>query len=163
MAIPSTSNRVPEHTADSVNTQIEEEMLIRLEHYQAHPEKIYLRLEELDREWVIERMLEANASTLALSGILLAVVGQRKALLFSMGVLGFLLQHAIQGWCPPVPLLRRLGFRTSREIETERFALKAWRGNFDDVQHDSDIGQIVSAIERPARDSLAREAFSPIS
>jgi hypothetical protein len=33
---------------------------------------------------------------------------------------GFLLQHALQGWCPPVPLLRQLGFRTSYEIEEER-------------------------------------------
>jgi hypothetical protein len=32
-----------------------------------------------------------------------------------------------------VPLLRRLGFRTSFEIEEERQALKALRGDFDAV------------------------------
>jgi hypothetical protein len=42
-------------------------------------------------------------------------------------------QHALQGWCLPVPLLRRLGVRTQREIERERFALKALRGDFDSV------------------------------
>jgi hypothetical protein len=26
-------------------------------------------------------------------------------------VTAFLFQHAVQGWCPPVPILRRLGFR----------------------------------------------------
>jgi hypothetical protein len=36
---------------------------------------------------------------------------------------GFLLQHALQGWCPPLPLFRRLGVRTSSEIEEERRAL----------------------------------------
>ena len=42
----------------------------------------------------------------------------------------FLFQHAVQGWCPPIPLLRRLGIRTSREIEIERVALKILRGDF---------------------------------
>jgi len=31
---------------------------------------------------------------------------------------------------PPVPLLRRLGVRTASEIEAERYALKAVRGDF---------------------------------
>jgi hypothetical protein len=45
-------------------------------------------------------------------------------------VLAFLFQHALQGWCPPVPILRRLAFRTASEIEHERYALKALRGDF---------------------------------
>jgi hypothetical protein len=48
-------------------------------------------------------------------------------------VAAFLLQHAIQGFCPPLPVLRALGYRTDREIETERNALKAARGDFDAV------------------------------
>ena len=43
---------------------------------------------------------------------------------------GFLLQHAVQGWCPPVPVFRRLGVRTQTEIDEERYALKALRGDF---------------------------------
>lgn len=46
---------------------------------------------------------------------------------------GFLLQHALQGWCPPVPVLRRLGFRTQTEIDEERYALKALRGDFREL------------------------------
>jgi hypothetical protein len=46
---------------------------------------------------------------------------------------GFLLQHALQGWCPPVSLFRRLGVRTSAEIEQERYALKALRGDFQNI------------------------------
>jgi hypothetical protein len=44
-------------------------------------------------------------------------------------------QHvtAVQGWCPPVSLFRRLGFRTQREIDEERFALKALLGHFQQV------------------------------
>ena len=36
---------------------------------------------------------------------------------------GFLFQHVLQGWCPPLPLFCRLGFRTQPEIELERHAL----------------------------------------
>lgn len=43
----------------------------------------------------------------------------------------FLLQHAVQGWCPPLPVFRRLGVRTAREIHEEILALKAMRGDFD--------------------------------
>ena len=41
--------------------------------------------------------------------------------------------HGLQGWCPPVPFLRRMGFRTASEIDYERYALKALRGDFKDV------------------------------
>jgi hypothetical protein len=56
--------------------------------------------------------------------------GNNRWLVLPMAVTGFLLQHAIQGWCPPVPVLRRLGFGTFYEIEEERQALKALRGDF---------------------------------
>ena len=46
-------------------------------------------------------------------------------------VLPFLFQHAVQGWCPPVPVLRRLGVRTREEIDREKYALKVLRGDFE--------------------------------
>jgi hypothetical protein len=49
-------------------------------------------------------------------------------------IAAFLLQHAVQGWCPPLPLLRRLGLRTETEINRERCALKALRGDFREVE-----------------------------
>jgi hypothetical protein len=52
-------------------------------------------------------------------------------------VAAFLFQHAIQGWCPPVPILRRMGFRTASEIEQERQALKALRGDFAGISNDN--------------------------
>ena len=53
-------------------------------------------------------------------------------------VTGFLFQHAVQGWCPPVPLFRRMGVRTRPEIDREKFALKALRGDFKDVSDSPD-------------------------
>jgi hypothetical protein len=73
----------------------------------------------------IRHQTEANAATLAIVGILLGAFVNVWFLVIPAGVGMFLPQHALQGWCPPVPILRRLGFRTSREIFEERLALLA--------------------------------------
>ncbi len=86
---------------------------------------IQKRIDELDEEWDVERVLEVNASTLALTGFALGVTVNRKWLALPAVVMAFLLQHGVQGWCPPLPLLRRLGVRTRGEIDREKYALKA--------------------------------------
>jgi hypothetical protein len=125
---------VPEHTAPEINERIRQQTEDRIAlAVAAGPEGIQRRLEELNREWDIERMLEANAASISLLGIGLGAFFYRRFLLLPALVAGFLLQHALQGWCPPVPLLRRLGFRTRSEIEQERYALKLLRGDFKEV------------------------------
>jgi hypothetical protein len=52
-------------------------------------------------------------------------------------VLAFLFQHAVQGWCPPIALFRRLGARTRKEIDVEKYALKFLRGDFDGATPDA--------------------------
>lgn len=132
--IPSTVERVPRNTAACLNERI----LRRTEESVARcaakgPEAIARRLAELDREWDIERMLETNASLAMLVGLTLGSKVDRKWFLLPAAVAGFLLQHAVQGWCPPLPVMRRMGFRTSSEIDYERYALKAVRGDFRDI------------------------------
>ncbi|MES2813975.1 MAG: hypothetical protein V4720_03675 [Pseudomonadota bacterium] len=102
----------------------------RIAEYAAHPDRIDERLTELDREWDIERAIEANAATLAFAGVALGATTDRRWLVLPALVAGFLLQHALQGWCPPVPILRSMGFRTAAEIDRERYALKVLRGDF---------------------------------
>lgn len=131
--VSDTAERVPAHTAEDVNRRIERETVERLRYYAAHPHLIDRRLAELDAEWDVERTLEANAATLALTGTVLGAAVDRRWLFLPAAVTAFLLQHAVQGWCPPLPVLRRLGFRTAREIETERHALKALRGDYEGV------------------------------
>ena len=104
-----------------------------MRYFSASPEEIERRLLELDREWDIERMIEVKAATLGLTGTILSITHDRRFMLLPLAVTGFLLQHAIQGWCPPIPLLRRFGFRTADEINRERYALKALRGDFASV------------------------------
>ena len=129
--IPSTVERVPQHTAKHVNEQIRHETEERVARCaEAGRGAIDRRLSELDQEWDIERTLEANAATASLVGLTLGATVDRKWFLFPAVVAGFLLQHAVQGWCPPLPIFRRLGFRTQPEIDYERYALKSLRGDF---------------------------------
>jgi hypothetical protein len=129
----STRNRVPAHTGHHINRQIQNAIAENVRYYAVHADQIPQRLRELDDEWDIERAIEANASALAFSGVALGATTDRRWLILPALVTAFLFQHAIQGWCPPIPILRRLGFRTAHEIEQERNALKALRGDFDDV------------------------------
>lgn len=134
--LPNTGTRVSAHTGARINDEIRQRALDSVRYHAAHPYEIDDRLDELDREWDIERMLEANASTLSLIGLGLAVTHDRRWLALPIAVVAFLLQHAIQGWCPPVPVMRRMGFRTADEIALERYALKALRGDFDHLSED---------------------------
>lgn len=137
-------DRVRRNTDDRVIRELDAALLDRLERYAAGPRAaLDRRLAELDREWDIERWLELNASALGLTTALLALRGRRAWLGATLVITGFLLQHAVQGWCPPVPLFRRLGVRTRQEIDTEVFALKALRGDF-------------AQVPRPAADAAGR-------
>jgi hypothetical protein len=127
MALPSTVNRVPEHTAEHVNEQIRMRTQRSVDYYRQHPQLIGRRLRELDREWDIERTLEANAATLIVAGSVLGLTVSRRFFGIPLVVGGFLLQHALQGWCPPLPVFRRLGMRTAAEIQAERSALEQVR------------------------------------
>ena len=98
---------------------------MRVRHYERHMDEIPARLRELDEEWDIERAIEANAAALAFAGVALGSTVSRRWLALPALVTAFLFRHALQGWCPPVPVLRRLGFRTAHDIEEERQALKA--------------------------------------
>lgn len=127
-------DRVRASTSSDVLDKLDREQLERVAALVgAPPRTITERLRELDREWDVERVLEANASSLTLFGVLLSVTHSRRWLLLAAVVPAFLLQHALQGWCPPLALLRRLGIRTRREIDTERTALKALRGDFSEL------------------------------
>jgi hypothetical protein len=133
--------------------KIDRAMHEKVLYYSSKPREVLSRrIAELDREWDIERILEANASSLALTGVFLGVARGRKYLLLSAAVMGFLLTHAIQGWCPPLPALRKLGVRTRAEIDQEKFALKVLRGDFQNVSHPalelktSDVRQVINAV-----------------
>lgn len=144
-------DRVRAHTAPVVNAKIDDATRDCLFRYAVTTDAdITARIEALDREWDIERYLETMAPSFALGGIVLSIVRRRTWLLASGVVLGFLIQHAVQGWCPPLAVLRRMGVRTRREIDEERYALKALRGDFAGLPPDAPrnrVTRIDAALE----------------
>ncbi len=147
-----TVTRVQEHTPETINQAIRQETENRLKLYIKSPAAIDYRLKELDREWDIERTLETNGSALLLIGLTFGVLGSRRWLALPVLVGSFCLQHALQGWCPPIELFRRMGIRTSREIEEERTALKILRGDFKEFAKEKNsegqIRKIMQAVHR---------------
>lgn len=151
---PATTKRVSMHTTECANEAIRrrtEERIARCA--AAGREAIDRRLTELDAEWDIERVLEANAATASLVGVLFGATGNRKWFMLPAAVGAFLLQHAVEGWCPPLPIFRRLGFRTQSEIDYERYALKSLRGDFENLPKRGDANgvaarQLIDAMRR---------------
>ncbi len=154
--IPATTTRVEQHTDEQINARIRRQTERNISHFAKQGDgEISRRLEELDHEWDIERTLEANAASISLMGVGLGAFVDRRFFVIPAVVAGFLLQHAVQGWCPPVPLFRRLGLRTASEIDVERDALKAIRGDFDELRSerrqdmgDGEIKRVLEAVDR---------------
>ncbi len=108
--LPPTEERVPLHTRTSDNVLIAVEAIARVKnHFNSPPSVITESIEKLESQWDIERVLEFNASALSLISFVLAwYLHSWKPLLFAFAIAFFLLQHAIQGWCPPVPIFRSM-------------------------------------------------------
>ncbi len=153
--IPATTTRVQHNTDEASNARIHRQTERNIAHFAGKGrDQINSRLEELDREWDVERLLEANASSIALLGLGLVTFVDRRLFVLPAIVAGFLLQHAVQGWCPPIPILRGLGIRTASEIDSERYALKVIRGDFhglpekDGQYEEQEIDRIIEAVNR---------------
>jgi hypothetical protein len=128
-----TTSRVPKHTPEHLNRKIIDKTINNILTHGISGPQIESRLKALDREWDIERLLQANASSLVVIGVLLGVFANHWFYLVPFLVGIFLLQHSIQGWCPPIRLFRRLGFRTCAEIAAEHYALRFLRGDFNNL------------------------------
>lgn len=130
--LPSTVERVPLQTNQEVNAALRRRTQENADRViAAGPAAIAIRLGDLDREWDIERLVETNAGSAVVVGCVLGATVDRKwfALPAIVGV--FLVQHALQGWCPPLPVFRRLGVRTVDEIESERKLLRHSLGEYE--------------------------------
>jgi hypothetical protein len=129
--LPATSERVRMHTKENINCEISNSTNENINFYMNRgKDQISSRIERLDHEWDIERVLETNAAIATFSTILLGLRTKEKKWFILSGFISvFLLQHALQGWCPPLPIFRRIGIRTSTEIDEEKFYLKYFRGD----------------------------------
>jgi hypothetical protein len=127
---PTTGDPIRAHTRATSNARIDRATFDRLDEALQSSETIRTRLRELDTEWTIDRALMLNfaivgslSGALALHGVI--TKGRISGWAAVLGAqLAFLAHHAIRRWCPPMPVLRRLGFRSDREICAERVALQ---------------------------------------
>ena len=129
--LPPTSQRVFLRTDPLTNAEIRNQTIRNLNIFKNTDEtEVTERIRVLNREWDIERVLEVNASLLILLSSYLGIKTSRIWFLLTGAVGVFMTQHALQGWCPPLPLIRKWGVRTADEINAEKTALKMMRGDF---------------------------------
>lgn len=144
--MPPTTKRVRLQTPSSVNKEIYIRTLKNISRYDEYTHReIALRIKELNREWDTERVLEANAGFFSFVAIILGYFVHAWWFLLAGGIAFFLLYHAIKGWCPPLPIIRRMGVRTAEEIFKEKMALQVMKGGFQEAKQD--IGLLMERIE----------------
>lgn len=117
-------DRIRSNTADEVNEHIDRRTRDNILWFSREdPITIQERINELDKEWDMERVLILNAALFSLTGLLAGKFKNKIWSILPIVVSSFLIQHAIQGWCPPVELFRRMGIRTRKEIDMEKYSL----------------------------------------
>ena len=137
--LPATERRVLDHSSKRINEENRRRIAENVRRYAgASIGEIDKRIKELEAEWDMERALETAASVNVGFGVAMGMFVNRRWFAWSGIVAAFLLQHALQGWCPPVPVLRRLGIRTAAEIDEEKTALRILRGDFHETDDPED-------------------------
>ena len=145
------TDRVRAQTAAEINLEIDAKTKNRLARAACAPSAVLGRLiADLDEEWDIERWLETNASALALGGTLLGLLVNRNFSCCLACFCPFSSSTPFRVGCPPLPLFRRKGIRTRREIEVEKHALKALRGDFAGIERNGDPAADARAAWRAA-------------
>lgn len=125
-------DRVRANTWPGINDRLDRDTQDRLRRAatSASTDELTGRVTQLDHEWDVDRTLETEASLMGLIGLALGMAIDRRFLVLPGFVAGMLLVHATHGWYPWLPLFRRIGVRSQDEIDRERYALKALRGDF---------------------------------
>ena len=137
-------DRVRENTEQYVNEELDERAEDRVRGFAASSgEEMTARIKELEKEWSIERLIESEAPMMAIAGLGLGAAVSRKFLVLPAFVFSMVALHGIQGWYPMIPLFRRMGFRSRKEIDREKFAMKALRGDFREIQAGGDDAERV--------------------
>lgn len=104
------------------------------------------RIRSLNSEWDTERILEVNASALLILSSYLGIRTSRIWFVITAFTGVFMMQHALWGWCPPLPLLRKWGVRTEDEINSEKIVLKLLRGDFK--EEGSSVVDLLNTVEK---------------
>lgn len=94
------------------------------------------QIKQLNCEWDTERVIEVHGASVILLGAFMGVRGGRFGFCLTSMAGIFLLHHGLYGWCPSLPVIRKLGIRTAEEINIEKTVLKMLRGDFSNIGTD---------------------------
>lgn len=141
------TDSVRKNSSPLVNNSIDQEIAQHVNDMSnKSPEDINTRIRQLEEEWDVERNIEVIAPSLILGGLALGAFINKKWLVLPGIAAAFLLQHGIQGWSLPVPLLRFFKVRTKNEIDRKKYALKALKGDFEKTSTDKSTSTIIDAV-----------------
>ncbi|MDF2539073.1 MAG: hypothetical protein K0S76_2094 [Herbinix sp.] len=144
---PPTSFRVFLRTKPPVNAEIRNQTIRNLNILKnCNEAEMTDRIRSLNSEWDTERILEVNAAALILLSSYLGIRTSRCWFLLTGTIGVFLLLHALQGWCPPLPIIRKWGIRTEDEINSEKIVLKLLRGDFK--SEGTTVVDLLNAVEK---------------
>ena len=115
----------------------------------AGPHAISERLEALEQEWSAGRTTKATLGMLIVAGMALAALHSPYWLVLPLVAGLLLLQYTFTRVSLMGAMFHRLGFRSGAEIDHEKFALKALRGDFRDLAtvHEIENKEDISRLE----------------
>lgn len=146
--LPTTTQRVATYTNPEINEMIRNntlENLLCLE--DAEAEELTRQIRRLNSEWDMERFVEAKAAMCVMGCSLFGIAKNKYWSFLTLIAATFLLQHALLGWCPSAPLLRKVGIRTAEEINQEKIVLKMLRKDFAHTKA-NDAAELLKAAEK---------------
>src|SRR5262249_3197329 len=111
------------------------------------PEAIEKRLTELDHEWTAGRVIKVASGLGIIVGLGLAAIVHVAWLTLPVAIGLLLLQYAVSRHSVLTWVLGSAGIRTGTDVEHERIALKALRGDFRNLP---------TVFDKADRDALAR-------
>ncbi|MFW6224259.1 MAG: hypothetical protein ACOC4R_01230 [Bacteroidota bacterium] len=142
---------IRENTGEEINRRIDRYIEDNIRYYATQAEDIITgRINTLEKEWDVQKLVQAIDSGIGLGSILLGVLGSKKWWFVTTLAAASSGMSAVKGWSPCTMALRRMGFRTRQEIDREKYALKALRGDFNELtKHEPDKvdERIKAAIE----------------
>jgi hypothetical protein len=106
----------------------------------------------------MERAVLIEASALGGLGLILGLTRHRAWFLLPLGIFGLMMWHGSTGSCPPGNMMRRMGLRSRKDMDEERYALKVLRGDFDHISStsahpDQRISETWAAVSHPERNN----------
>lgn len=139
--LPPTASRVTINTRPSTRQKLRNDTVCHIKACQETTGPLLTaEIERLDYEWDTERVIETLAASLLLAASMTGFGRGKLCHYILTGAVGFgLLQQALRGWNPALPLIRALGVHSPQEIYQHKTVLKRLRGDFCPADGDADM------------------------